>query len=220
MQTRRFIGIAFAFAGALVITGCGSTAVPDVVVKQASNTPAQSTTAGSTAEAGCIRQKRAVVVSLAKYPNIADHVRDAIRSGQPVILHIDRTHADAHRAASTDDLPTKRGYDRDEYPPAMSREGGESADVRHVKSSENRAAGASMGGQLRGFCNGQAFRLKVAKTSAKAAEPAATATPVRDESVSYANCAAARAVGAAPLTTDDPGYGSHLDRDGDGYACE
>ena len=97
------------------------------------------------AEAGCTRQKRAVLVSLAKYPNIADHVRDAIRSGQPVILHIDRRHAEAHRAASTDDLPTKRGYDRDEYPPAMSREGGESADVRHVKSSENRAAGASMG---------------------------------------------------------------------------
>ena len=116
-----------------------------------------------------MRQKRAVVVSLTKYPNITDHVRDAIRSGQPVILHIDRRHADAHRAESTDDLPTKRGYDRDEYPPAMSREGGESADVRHVKSSENRAAGASMGGQLRGFCNGQAFRLKVAKTSTKTA---------------------------------------------------
>ena len=60
----------------------------------------------------------------------------------------------------------------------------------------------------------------MAKTSAKAAKPAATATPARDESVSYANCAAARAAGAAPLTTDDPGYGRHLDRDGDGYACE
>ncbi len=199
-------------------------------MNQASSKPAESPTVTSTRarsakpsgidEAGCIRQKRAVVVSLAKYPRIADHVRDAIRSGQPVILHIDRTRADAHRAASTDDLPTKRGYDRDEYPPAMSREGGESADVRHVKSSENRAAGASMGGQLRGFCNGQAFRLKVAKTSAKGPKPAATATPVRDESVSYANCAAARAAGAAPLTTDDPGYGGHLDRDGDGYACE
>ncbi|WP_053226366.1 excalibur calcium-binding domain-containing protein [Solirubrobacter soli] len=174
--------------------------------------------------AGCTRQKRAVVVSLTKYPHIADHVRDAIGIGLPVILHIDRGHADEHRAASTDDLPAKRGYDRDEYPPAMSREGGERADVRYVKSSENRAAGASMGGQLRRYCNGQAFRLKVAKTSGAAAKPAATATPTPephvDEPVSYANCAAARAAGAAPLTTGDPGYAAHLDRDGDGVACE
>ena len=192
---------------------------------------ARSASAGSTADSGCTRQKRAVVVSLSKYPNIADHVRDAIAAGQPVILHIDRKHADEHRAESTDDLPTKRGYDRDEYPPAMSREGGESADVRHVKSSENRAAGASMGGQLRGYCNGQAFRLKVGRTPKPAEpKPVATATPPpltpalietsSDESVFYANCAAARAAGAAPLTTGDPGYASHLDRDGDGVACE
>jgi hypothetical protein len=36
----------------------------------------------------------------------------------------------------------------------------------------------------------------------------------------YRNCSAARAAGAAPLYTGDPGYGPHLDRDGDGVACE
>lgn len=36
----------------------------------------------------------------------------------------------------------------------------------------------------------------------------------------YANCSAVRAAGAAPIRTGDPGYGSHLDRDGDGVACE
>ncbi|MFC0627116.1 excalibur calcium-binding domain-containing protein [Kribbella deserti] len=36
----------------------------------------------------------------------------------------------------------------------------------------------------------------------------------------YANCAAARAAGAAPLYTGDPGYSRKLDRDGDGVACE
>ncbi|MFE6935013.1 excalibur calcium-binding domain-containing protein [Streptomyces sp. NPDC057699] len=39
-------------------------------------------------------------------------------------------------------------------------------------------------------------------------------------SVSYANCTAVRAAGAAPIHRGDPGYGSHLDRDGDGVACE
>lgn len=36
----------------------------------------------------------------------------------------------------------------------------------------------------------------------------------------YANCSAARAAGAAPVRRGDPGYGSHLDRDGDGVGCE
>jgi hypothetical protein len=36
----------------------------------------------------------------------------------------------------------------------------------------------------------------------------------------YANCAQARAAGAAPVRAGDPGYGRHLDRDGDGVGCE
>ena len=36
----------------------------------------------------------------------------------------------------------------------------------------------------------------------------------------YANCTAVRTAGAAPIRTGDPGYGAHLDRDGDGVACE
>ncbi|MEL7974372.1 DUF1524 domain-containing protein [Isoptericola sp. F-RaC21] len=39
-------------------------------------------------------------------------------------------------------------------------------------------------------------------------------------SVYYENCSAARAAGAAPVHSGDPGYGSHLDRDGDGTGCE
>jgi hypothetical protein len=36
----------------------------------------------------------------------------------------------------------------------------------------------------------------------------------------YTNCTAARAAGVTPLYRGDPGYDSHLDRDGDGVACE
>ncbi|MFF3942985.1 excalibur calcium-binding domain-containing protein [Streptomyces phaeofaciens] len=36
----------------------------------------------------------------------------------------------------------------------------------------------------------------------------------------YDNCDEARAAGAAPVHAGDPGYGPHLDRDGDGVACE
>lgn len=36
----------------------------------------------------------------------------------------------------------------------------------------------------------------------------------------FANCAAARAAGAAPVRIGDPGYGTWLDRDRDGIGCE
>jgi len=36
----------------------------------------------------------------------------------------------------------------------------------------------------------------------------------------FRNCSEARAAGAAPVYRSDPGYGPHLDRDGDGVGCE
>lgn len=36
----------------------------------------------------------------------------------------------------------------------------------------------------------------------------------------YRNCDAARAAGAAQVRRGEPGYGPHLDRDGDGTGCE
>lgn len=39
-------------------------------------------------------------------------------------------------------------------------------------------------------------------------------------SVYYKNCAAVRAAGKAPIYRGQPGYGRHLDRDGDGVGCE
>jgi hypothetical protein len=36
----------------------------------------------------------------------------------------------------------------------------------------------------------------------------------------YRNCPAARAAGAAPVYRGEPGYGTHLDGDGDGVGCE
>ncbi|MFJ1673210.1 excalibur calcium-binding domain-containing protein [Streptomyces bottropensis] len=45
-----------------------------------------------------------------------------------------------------------------------------------------------------------------------------TTAPPAD--VYYENCDAARDAGAAPVYAGEPGYGPHLDRDGDGVACE
>ena len=47
-------------------------------------------------------------------------------------------------------------------------------------------------------------------------QPQVESTP----SAYYTNCTAARNAGAAPVYAGQPGYGTHLDRDGDGVGCE
>ncbi|NLG55253.1 MAG: DUF1524 domain-containing protein [Rhodococcus sp.] len=51
-------------------------------------------------------------------------------------------------------------------------------------------------------------------------EPTPPAPAAESSSVYFANCAAARAAGAAPLYAGSPGYRPALDRDRDGIACE
>ncbi|WP_255771554.1 excalibur calcium-binding domain-containing protein [Pseudarthrobacter sulfonivorans] len=64
----------------------------------------------------------------------------------------------------------------------------------------------------------QAAQQAAKKAPAPAPAPApAVKAPA---AVYYANCTAVRAAGAAPIYAGTPGYGSHLDRDGDGVACE
>lgn len=71
------------------------------------------------------------------------------------------------------------------------------------RSSSNSAAGSSTGG---------------ASAQQPAAQPQQPAAPA--PSTYYKNCTAAREAGAAPVRAGQPGYGSHLDRDGDGVGCE
>ena len=68
--------------------------------------------------------------------------------------------------------------------------------------------------------------LKAREQAAAAAEPkplpfASPQDAAPDQTSAYfANCTAARDAGAAPVYEGDPGYGRHLDRDGDGVGCE
>ena len=113
--------------------------------------------------AACQSQHSSVHVALSasRYPETTDHLSDAIAAGEPSLLHIDRADEDAHRDASLADYPPRTGYDRDEYPPAMSREGGAGADVRYIDPSDNRGAGSTMGNALEGWCEDQPFRIDV-----------------------------------------------------------
>nr|WP_254925693.1 MULTISPECIES: excalibur calcium-binding domain-containing protein [unclassified Rhodococcus (in: high G+C Gram-positive bacteria)] len=50
--------------------------------------------------------------------------------------------------------------------------------------------------------------------------PAPAPAPVPAPRVSYANCTAVKAAGAAPIYKGEPGYSTDLDRDRDGIACD
>jgi hypothetical protein len=107
--------------------------------------------------------------SRAAYPNIRAHFLAALRKGWPRTLVIDRSGANGRRDRRLEDIPTRRGYDRDEYPPAVGRGHGVGltgginpmgwkADVAYVGSHENRSHGALLGRELRPFCDGTKFR--------------------------------------------------------------
>jgi hypothetical protein len=53
-----------------------------------------------------------------------------------------------------------------------------------------------------------------------ASQPAKARSYALSSGREFANCSQARAAGAAPVRIGDPGYGRHLDRDGDGVGCE
>ena len=120
-------------------------------------------TGGVASADACTRQSSSVyvVLSSAKYPQTTDHILDAQNAGQPALLHIDRENEALHRDQSLAPWPPKSGYDRDEYPPAMSREGGTGADVRYIDPSDNRGAGATMGNALEDYCEDQPFRFRI-----------------------------------------------------------
>lgn len=157
-----------------------------------------------------------------EYPQTAAHIASAILAGESAVCTIDRDGADQRREQSLAGIPTKEGYDRDEWPMAMCEEGGTGADVAYVESSDNRGAGSWVGNALEKYPDGT--RVKFVVTFGELDADAQRNTPAGEKNsggnVEYASCAAAKEAGAAPLHKGDPGYSEKLDRDGDGVACE
>ena len=124
---------------------------------------------------GCSRPQsvQRLRFSAAKYPNIKAHVDAAVAKGWPRVMVLNRSGADERRDRLLEGIPTKAGFDRDEYPAAVGRGRangkqrglvrginpiGWMADVMYVRSSENRSHGSSLGAKMRRFCNGTRFR--------------------------------------------------------------
>jgi hypothetical protein len=97
-----------------------------------------------------------------KYPETAAHIKDAIASGKTDICTIDRDGAAERRKQSLANIPTKKkGYDRDEYPMAMCREGGKGADIKYIKPADNRGAGSYIGNKVDKLPDGAKVKIVV-----------------------------------------------------------
>lgn len=96
-----------------------------------------------------------------RYPETAQHIQEAIQAGETDVCTVDRARADDRREESLKGIPTKKGYDRDEFPMAVCLEGGKGANVKYISPKDNRGAGAWMGNQLEDVKDGQKVRIVV-----------------------------------------------------------
>jgi len=137
--------------------------------------PPPAGSADPTSRSGCKRPSavQRLRFSKVKYPNIFAHFTRAVARGWPRVMIVNRKGTEKRRNRLLALIPTKVGFDRDEYPAAVGRgrANGDSrglvrginpmgwlADVEYVPSSENRSHGSSLGAKLRKLCNGTKFR--------------------------------------------------------------
>lgn len=100
--------------------------------------------------------KRMVCVSVSRFGDAAEHVVDAQRNGAARLLKVDRPGAQARRNSALRDIDARTGFDRDEYPFAVSsrRDG---LSIRHIDPTSNRALGSYLGHQLNPLPDGARF---------------------------------------------------------------
>lgn len=143
MMKKQLIGLAVALI--FVLSGCGNA--------QQTSSKTNNTQAGDQAVADT------VVIPSSKYPETAQHVKEAIQEGETNICTIDRNGASERRKQSLAGIKTAKGKDRDEYPMAMCKEGGKGANVKLIDSSDNRGAGSYVGNKLDKYKDGTKIKI-------------------------------------------------------------
>jgi hypothetical protein len=123
--------------------------------------PTSAPTPSGTAAGDKSSEPTPVYIDPTKHPEAAAHAQDAQNSGAPDVLTIDRAGAAGRRAAALKGTSPQTGSDRDEYPPAVTEEGGSGASVRPIDPSDNRGAGGSFGQQIKQLPDGSQIQVIV-----------------------------------------------------------
>lgn len=132
------------------------------------------------ASSACSRPRGTVVVYLSRsrYPESSLHFEAAWSQGAPRRYTIARLRAERNRDAWQPFVPAGvdadgdgRQDDRDEVPMAFTRQGSRKAangrsasNIAYVDAADNRGAGSHIGGELRPYCNGTHFRIRLTGT--------------------------------------------------------
>ncbi|MGO2303321.1 MAG: two-partner secretion domain-containing protein [Providencia sp.] len=138
----------------------GITVISTAIKGNKGNTNKDSESKPSTNVSVKNNEPKVIVVDKNKYPESAKHIEDAQKLGHSNVLTIDRDGASKRRRESLKDTDPVKGSDRDEYPPAMFKEGGTGASVRPISPSDNRGAGSCIGHQCRELPNGSTVIIK------------------------------------------------------------
>ncbi|MEN1934521.1 DNA-entry nuclease [Paenibacillus sp. 102] len=96
-----------------------------------------------------------------RYPETGKHIADAMKEGHSKVCTIDRSGAADRRKLSLAPYPAKKGYDRDEWPMAMCKEGGKGAHIEYISPADNRGAGSWVGNKLDKYPNGTRVKFVV-----------------------------------------------------------
>ncbi|HDX9609354.1 DNA-entry nuclease [Bacillus toyonensis] len=96
-----------------------------------------------------------------RYPETGKHITDAIKEGHSEVCTIDRGGAGDRRKLSLAPYPSKKGYDRDEWPMAMCKEGGKGAHIEYISPADNRGAGSWVGNKLDKYPDGTRVKFEV-----------------------------------------------------------
>ncbi|PER28491.1 DNA-entry nuclease [Bacillus cereus] len=96
-----------------------------------------------------------------RYPETGKHITNAIKEGHSEVCTIDRGGAADRRKLSLAPYPSKKGYDRDEWPMAMCKEGGKGAHIEYISPADNRGAGSWVGNKLDKYPDGTRVKFDV-----------------------------------------------------------
>jgi len=111
-----------------------------------------------------------IVFSGARYPNVRRHLRRAVlQRGSATSARRQSRRADERRERLLRDIPTREGFDRDEYPPAVGRGRGPGLERGRTHADGKPTCATSRhqrtaptahhtGAQLQPLCNGTRFR--------------------------------------------------------------
>ena len=161
-------------------------------------------------------------VGLAEVDRHAAALSAAAAAGAAVTALLDGEQAARFPAALVTDLRTRTTTVTD-------RLAGATTAIQLVRASEEQRVEAErVAAEAAAAAAAQAAADEAARLAQVAADAEAARIAVMPQApavssggaVSYKNCDAVRAAGAAPILVGQPGYSSKLDRDGDGIGCE